>query len=70
MQNSVRWIALGLVFTAVTAQAQGRPAARLTPYVGFLSSGSIANGPLGFEVGNAGAPLVGMIRLADHVDCP
>jgi opacity protein-like surface antigen len=60
MKNSVRWIALGLICTAVTAQAQGRPAARLTPYVGFLSSGSIANGPLGFEVGNAGAPLYGL----------
>ena len=51
---------LGLVFTAVTAEAQGRAAARLTPYVGFLSSGSIANGPFGFEVGNAGAPLYGL----------
>jgi opacity protein-like surface antigen len=60
MKNSVRLIALGLVFTAVTAQAQGRPAARLTPYVGFLSSGSIANGPFGLDVGNAGAPLYGL----------
>ena len=40
-----------------TAQA---PSARLTPYVGFLASGSIANGPFGFEIGNAGAPVYGL----------
>ena len=70
MKNSVRWIALGLAFTAVTAEAQSRPAARLTPYVGFLSSGSIANGPLGFQVGSAGAPLYGLqlgINLTPNV---
>jgi hypothetical protein len=42
------------VATAVEAQA------RVTPYVGFLASGSIANGPFGFEIGNAGAPVYGL----------
>ena len=60
MKNSVSSLVLaGLALTAVTADAQSRPAARLTPYVGFLSSGSIAQGPFGFEIGNAGAPLYG-----------
>ena len=57
MKNSVRLIALAAVaFGAVPAAAQ----ARITPYVGFLASGSIANGPFGFQVGNAGAPVVGL----------
>ena len=61
MKNSVKWIGLAaLAFTAVTADAQSRPAARLTPYVGFLASGSIAELPLGFDVGNAGAPVYGL----------
>lgn len=65
MKNSVRLFALGLAsslgtFTAVTAEAQTRPAARLTPYVGFLSSGRIFEGPLSFGVGNAGAPVYGL----------
>jgi opacity protein-like surface antigen len=61
MKNSVSSLVLaGLALTAVTAGAQSRPAARLTPYVGFLSSGSIAQGPFGFEIGNAGAPLYGV----------
>ena len=61
MKNSVRLIALaGLAFSAVPAAAQGRPAARITPYVGYLASGSIANGPFGFQVGNAGAPMYGV----------
>ena len=70
MKNSVRWIALALVFSAATAEAQSRPAARLTPYVGFLSSGSIANGPFGFQVGSAGAPVYGLqlgINLTPNV---
>ncbi len=60
MKNSVRLIALAMVFTAVTAGAQSHPAVRITPYVGFLASGSIANGPFGLQVGNAGAPLYGL----------
>lgn len=66
MKNSVRLIGLAALtsslgsFTAVTADAQSRPAARLTPYVGFLASGSIAELPLGFDVGNAGAPVYGL----------
>lgn len=67
MKNSVSLLALAaLAFTAVTADAQSRPAARLTPYVGFLASGSIAKGPFGFEIGNAGAPLYG-IQLGINV---
>jgi outer membrane protein with beta-barrel domain len=61
MKNSVRLLALAaLAFAAVPAAAQSRPAARVTPYVGFLASGSIANGPFGFQVGNAGAPVYGV----------
>ena len=61
MKYSVSSLALAaVVITAVPAAAQTRPAARLTPYVGFLSSGSIIDGPFGFQVGNAGAPLYGL----------
>lgn len=61
MKNSVRSLALAaLAFTAIPAAAQGRPAARFTPYVGFLAAGSIVDGPFGFEIGNAGAPLYGV----------
>ena len=61
MKNSVSSLALAaLAMTAVTADAQGRSTARITPYVGFLASGSIASGPFGFEIGNAGAPLYGL----------
>lgn len=61
MTYSVSSLALAaLAFAAVKVEAQSQPAARLTPYVGFLSAGSIADGPFGFEIGNAGAPLYGM----------
>jgi opacity protein-like surface antigen len=61
MKSSVRSLAvLALAFTAIPAAAQDRPAARLTPYVGFLAAGSIAEGPFGFDVGNAGAPVYGV----------
>jgi hypothetical protein len=61
MKNSVRSLAFAaLAFTAIPAAAQDRPAARLTPYVGYLAAGSIADGPFGLEVGNAGAPLYGV----------
>lgn len=60
MKSSVGSIALAaLVVTALPAAAQARPAARLTPYVGFLSAGSIAEGPFGLQLGNAGAPVFG-----------
>ncbi len=56
MKNSVRLLSIvALAFTAVPAAAQ----ARLTPYVGFLASGSIADGPFGLRVGSAGAPVFG-----------
>lgn len=61
MKYSVSSLALAaLAFTAVNVEAQSQPAARLTPYVGFLSAGSIAEGPFGFRIGNAGAPLYGL----------
>lgn len=61
MKYSVSSLALAaLAFTAVSADAQGRPAARVTPYVGFLAAGSIAQGPFGFQIGNAGAPVYGV----------
>lgn len=61
MKSFVRVFALAAMSAgaASTVEAQN-PAARLTPYVGFLSSGSIASGPLGFEIGNAGAPVYGL----------
>ena len=60
MKNSVRLIALAaLVVSSVPVAAQA-PTARVTPYVGFLAAGSIAQGPFGFEIGNAGAPVYGM----------
>jgi hypothetical protein len=57
-QSSVRMFALAAISlgAATTVHAQ----ARVTPYAGFLASGSIANGPFGFEVGNAGAPVYGL----------
>jgi hypothetical protein len=61
MKNSVRSLAFAaLAFTSIPAAAQDSPAARLTPYVGYLAAGSIADGPFGLEVGNAGAPLYGV----------
>ena len=62
MKYSVSAVALAaLVITAVpAADAQSRPAARLTPYVGFLASGNIAEGPFGLNIGNAGAPVYGL----------
>jgi hypothetical protein len=61
MKNSVSSLALAaFVFSAVPVAAQSGPSARITPYVGFLAAGSIAQGPFGFEVGNAGAPVYGL----------
>lgn len=61
MKNSVSSLALAaLVVSAVPVAAQSGPSARITPYVGFLAAGSIAQGPFGFEVGNAGAPVYGL----------
>jgi hypothetical protein len=52
-------IAASLV-TATNANAQSSGAAvRFTPYVGFLASGSIAEGPFGTFVGTRGAPVYG-----------
>src|SRR5688572_22783603 len=61
MKSSVSSLALAaLVMGAAPVAAQGRPTASLTPYVGYLAAGSIANGPFGFEIGNAGAPVYGV----------
>ena len=58
MKNSVSSLALAaLVISAAPAGAQ---AVRVTPYMGYLTGGSIANGPFGFEIANAGAPLYGL----------
>jgi outer membrane protein with beta-barrel domain len=60
MKYSVRTLALtAFVLSAVPVAAQ-KPIARVTPYVGFLASGSIAKLPLGFSVGSAGAPVLGL----------
>ncbi len=62
MKYSVSAVVLAaLIVTAVpAADAQSRPVARVTPYVGFLASGAIASGPFGFQIGNAGAPVYGV----------
>jgi hypothetical protein len=61
MKYSVSSLALAaLVMGAAPVAAQSRPTVSLTPYVGYLAAGSIANGPFGFEIGNAGAPLYGV----------
>jgi hypothetical protein len=60
MTVSVRTLVFAaLAFTTTHPAAAQQPAARLTPYLGFISAGSIAEGPFGFEIGNAGAPLYG-----------
>lgn len=47
--------------TTVGAQQQSRPTvARVTPYVGYITYGSFANGPLGTRVGNQPAPIYGV----------
>jgi hypothetical protein len=61
MNKSVSSVAIAaLVLGAIPAAAQRPTTVRVTPYVGFLAAGSIANGPFGFEVGNAGAPVYGL----------
>lgn len=63
MKNSVSSLALAtLALTAIAAAAEGQraPAARLTPYVGFLAAGNIAEGPFGVNIGNAAAPVYGL----------
>lgn len=58
MKSSVRMFALGAISLGAVQTVEAQ--ARVTPYVGFLASGSIASGPFGFEVGNAGAPVYGL----------
>ena len=63
MKNSVGSLALAALALAMIAdgvEAQRAPTARVTPYVGFLASGNIAEGPFGVNIGNAGAPLYGV----------
>jgi len=61
MKYSVSSLALAaLVMGAAPVAAQATPTASLTPYVGYLAAGSIANGPFGFQIGNAGAPMYGV----------
>lgn len=60
MKYSVRSLALAAVVLSSVPAAAQQPIARVTPYVGFLASGSIATLPLGFEVGSAGAPMYGL----------
>jgi hypothetical protein len=63
MRYSVSPVALAALVIAavpVTADAQSRPSARITPYVGFLAAGNIAEGPFGVNIGNAGAPVYGV----------
>ena len=56
---SVSSLVVATLVMAAPIAAQDRPAASLTPYVGFLASSSIASGPFGTGIGNRGAPLYG-----------
>jgi hypothetical protein len=50
-----------LVSSSVAAQKVTTPTvARVTPYVGYMTFGSFANGPLGTRVGNASSPVYGL----------
>jgi hypothetical protein len=40
-------------------RSQGSTIARLTPYVGYMAFGAMANGPLGTRLSNQGAPVYG-----------
>lgn len=59
----VRFAALPALLIASTAgaQQQSRPTvARVTPYVGYITYGNFATGPLGTRVGNQPAPIFGV----------
>lgn len=58
MKTSVRLVLAGALVAARVVAAQDG-SARITPYVGFLASGSIAEGPLGAHLVTRGAPMVG-----------
>ena len=50
------------------AQQAARPSIRLTPYVGYMSFGSLVSGPLGSKLTNGGGPAYGAqvsVPLAD-----
>jgi hypothetical protein len=50
-----------LASSGAAAQQTTTPTvARITPYVGYMTFGSIANGPLGTRVGTASAPVYGV----------
>ena len=50
-----------LVASTAGAQQQSRPTvARVTPYVGYITYGNFATGPLGTRVGNQPAPIFGV----------
>lgn len=57
------FVSLLLVAIVAIVNPVGAQDARLTPYLGFLASGSIAEGPLGSRLVNRGAPLIG-VQLA------
>jgi outer membrane protein with beta-barrel domain len=59
--RSFTLVALAATPAIVTAQKKQAPTiVRLTPYVGYMAFGSIASGPLGSQLTNAGAPLYGL----------
>jgi Outer membrane protein beta-barrel domain len=63
MRNrSVRSLALGAMLMAspVLAQRTAPTVARLTPYVGYITFGSIADGPIGTRVSNSSSALYGI----------
>lgn len=53
--------AISALATAVPLQAQQarEPAIRFTPYVGYMSFGSLVSGPLGTRLTNGGGPAYG-----------
>ena len=51
---------LVLIAVALPLQAQqARESIRLTPYVGYMSFGSLVSGPLGSNIGSGGGPAYG-----------
>ncbi len=58
MRSFVSLAVAGIAVLNADAGAQG--SARVTPYVGYLASGSIADGPLGSRLVNQGAPVYGV----------
>ena len=62
MKKLVRLLGAAAALAAalpVQAQQVKQPSIRLTPYVGYMSFGSLVSGPLGSSLTNGGGPAYG-----------